>query len=271
MTWLLSARLTGFRDEREVSGGHRCVKDELLGKAARGRFCHGSTHDMGCGHPEAGNSHFWNLLAIRHREDFLEEWAQRWRTDTEPGRSRDCLEQGRRGGELWGVRASRHPPAREGWSSQRTRSLGPGSDHEKWVEFRRQWASAGFEDCACTSALFCHRGQSPWECCFSSRGPGPAGATHSNCPFCVSQSGLCAAQPWISLVLGGQGMANGGRQLAGPYARERQSMGTGGLAPVPGFWESSLGGQSNCPGWGKVVRTGGAQGPAQCPELRATL
>lgn len=177
-------------------------------------------HDTGCRCPEAGNSHFWNLLAIRHREDFLEEWAQRWGTDTGPCRGRDCLEQGHRGGEMWGVRASRHPPAREGWSSQRTRSLGPGSDHEKWVELRRQWASAGFEDCACILALFCHRGQSPGECCFSSRGPGPAGATHSKCPFCVSRSGLCAAQRWISLVLGGQRMAGGSWQ-GGMQERDR--------------------------------------------------
>lgn len=219
MTWLLSARLTGLRDEREVSGGHRCVKDELLGKAARGRFCHGSTHDMGCGRPEAGNSHFWNLLAIRHREDFLEEWAQRWRTDTGPCRGRDCLEQGRRGGELWGIRASRHSPAREGWSSQRTRSLGPGSDHEKWVELRRQWASAGFEDCLHLGTVR-PSGPESLGVLFLFPGPGPAGATHSKCPFCVSRSGLCAAQRWVSLVLGGQRMAGGSWQ-GGMQERDR--------------------------------------------------
>lgn len=59
----------------EVSGGHRCVKDDLSGKSEHGRFCRGSTRDIYFRRTEAGNSYFCNLLGIRHREDFLEEWA----------------------------------------------------------------------------------------------------------------------------------------------------------------------------------------------------
>lgn len=52
-TWLLpSARLTGLRDDREVSGGTQMCKGrciDLLGQAEGRRFCRGNTRDIGCG------------------------------------------------------------------------------------------------------------------------------------------------------------------------------------------------------------------------------
>lgn len=103
-----SFRVSGSQDSEMTEkclGGTQMCKGrfiDLLGQAAGGRSCRGSTRDIGCGRTEAGNSYFWNLLGIRHRENRLEEQTGSWSMRTGLLMEREGFERGACRGEAVG-------------------------------------------------------------------------------------------------------------------------------------------------------------------------